>query len=202
MREQKYVIDDRGTFKGGLITISIVTLIGIGLFIWSSINYDDYSELTRSLRTGVVAKRGLAPTIYGWTLFGVPLFIIGIIFMLLSKDFKVEGLIIDYNGILLNREGIRKTLIRYDNISETEIFINPDPEVKNKTPELLIKMKDPNVIVMNQFFPLSIMAKKKHIDKAEPISISATDLEGYNMDEINQYIQSKLTTESRNTITF
>jgi len=192
MVEKKYVIDDRGSFKGGLITLSIVTIIGIALFIWSSINYEEYSELTQSLKTGRVDRKGIAPTIYGWTMFGVPLFIIGILFMLLSKNFKIEGLIIDDNGVLLNREGIRNTLIPFNNIKETEVYINSDPEVENKTPELLIKMKDPGLIAKNQFFPFSILAKKKYVDKEEPIRISAIDLKEYDINEINRFIQEKL----------
>ena len=192
MKNNKYVIDDRGSFKGGLITISVITIIGILLFIWSSINYDEYSELTKSLKTGIVARRGLAPTIYGWTMFGVPFFILAILFMILSKDFKVEGLIIDNNGVLLNREGTRNTLIEYSNISKSEIFIDPDPEVENKTPQLLISIKDPSVIVKNQTFPLTIMAKKKYVDKQEPINISANDFPDHDINEINAFIQSKL----------
>jgi hypothetical protein len=192
MTDKKYIIDDRGTFKGGLITMSVVTLIGAGLFVWSSINYDEYSEITKSLKTGIVARRGLAPTIYGWTMFGVPLFTLGILFMIMSKDFKVEGLIIDDNGVLLNREGVKKTLIKYDNIKKSEIYIDDSPEVENKTPQLLITIIDPTVIVKNQIFPLTVMAKKKFVDKKEPINISATDLPDNDIYEINDFIQGKL----------
>ena len=94
MTHFKYHVNDIGTAKKGLISLTVITFLFILAFIYFYINYDDYSSTYYSIRRQSNYQGGLAPTIVGWGYFVIPTFIISIFLLIFSRDYKQVGIVL------------------------------------------------------------------------------------------------------------
>jgi len=182
MKNYKYIINDLSTAKGGLISLSVFTLIFIGVFVFFYINFDAYSETVYSLKYQKDIEKGLAPTIIGWGVFIIPFALLGIFLLYKTKDFKQIGLGIDDNEIFLNTGMIRAVNIPFSNISE----------INDSEHYIDIKLKDYTQLINNQFFLFKSVIRRKYEKKESFISISKIDFEDEKGAEVYEYIKTKI----------
>lgn len=182
MKNYIYQIDGRGTAKGGLISLSVFTLIFIGIFIFFYINYDDYSEQVYSLKYQRNVEKGWGPSVVGWGVFGIPMAIIGIFLLSMTRDFKQISCGIDENEIFLNANMIKATTISFSNLKE----VNEDEHF------VQIRLNDYSQMVKNQFFLFRGVIKSKYVKKEAFIQLSKSDFENEKGSEVASYLKSKM----------
>lgn len=182
MKNYIYQIDGRGTAKGGLISLSVFTLIFIGIFIFFYINYDDYSEQVYSLKYQRNVDKGWGPSVVGWGVFGIPMAIIGIFLLSMTRDFKQISCGIDENELFLNANMIKATTISFSNLKE----VNEDEHF------VQIRLNDYSQMVKNQFFLFRGVIKSKYVKKEAFIQLSKSDFENEKGSEVASYLKSKM----------
>jgi hypothetical protein len=182
MKNFIYQIDGRGTAKGGLISLSIFTLIFIGIFIFFYINYDDYSTQVYSLKYQRNVEKGWGPSVVGWGMFGIPMAIICIFLLSLTRDFKKISCGIDENELFLNANMIKATSIPFSNIkdvSEDEHFVQ-------------IRLNDYSQMIKNQFFLFRGTIKNKYVKKEAFIQLAKSEFEEGKGSEVAAFLKSKI----------
>lgn len=182
MKNYIYQIDGRGTAKGGLISLSVFTLIFIGIFIFFYINYDDYSDQVYSLKYQRNVDKGLGPSVVGWGTFGIPMAIIGIFLLSMTRNFKQISCGIDDNEIFLNANMIKETTISFSNLKE----VNEDEHF------VQIRLNDYSQMIKNQFFLFRGVIKNKYVKKEAFIQLSKSDFENEKGSEVASYLKSKI----------
>jgi len=182
MKKYIYQVDGRGTAKGGLISLSMFTLIFIGIFIFFYINYDDYSEQVFSLKYQRNVDKGLAPSVVGWGVFGIPMAIIGIFLLSMTRDFKKISCGIDENELFLNANMIRSTAIPFSNIKE----------VMEDEHHIQIWLNDYSQMIKSQFFLFRRIVKSKYVKKEASIQLSKSEFEGGKGSEVAAFLKSKI----------
>jgi len=182
MKNYKYQIDGRGTAKGGLISLSMFTLIFIGIFIFFYINYDEYCEQVYSLKYQRNVDKGWGPSVVGWGMFGIPMAIIGIFLLSMTRDFKKISCGIDENELFLNANMIKASSIPLSNIKEVtedEHFVQ-------------IRLYDYSHMIKDQFFLFRGIIKSKYVKKEACIQLSKSEFEGGKGSEVAAFLKSKI----------
>jgi hypothetical protein len=182
MKNHLYQIDGRGTAKGGLISLSLFTLIFIGIFIFFYINYDDYSTQVYSIKYQRNVDAGWGPSIVGWGTFGIPMAIVCIILLSLTRDFKQISCGIDEKEIFLNANMIKATTIPFSNIKE----------VNETEHHIQIRLTDYSQMIKSQFFLFRGIIKNKYVKKEGFIELAKSDFEDEKGSEVASYLKSKM----------
>ena len=182
MTTYKYQIDDRAQAKGGLISLSVFTLIFIGVFIFFFINYDAYSETAYSIKRQADVQTGWAPTVVGWGYFAIPFATFCIFLLAMTRDFKHGGVGIAEDHIFLNKDGIKATKVAYSQIKE----------LKEDEHNIDIKLNDYSEVISNTFFLFRGAKKRKYVKKDMPFQISKMDLQDQDTTEIMTFLKSKV----------
>jgi hypothetical protein len=182
MKNYIYQIDGRGNAKGGLISLSVFTLIFTGIFIFFYINYDDYSEQVFSLKYQRNVDKGLAPSVVGWGMFGIPMAIICIFLLSMTRDFKRISCGIDEKELFLNVNMIKATTIPLSNIKE----VNEDEH------HVQIRLNDYSQLIKSQFFLFRGIIKSKFVKKEGFIQLPKTDFEEERGSEVAAFLKSKI----------
>ena len=182
MKNFIYQIDGRGTAKGGLISLSTFTLIFIGIFIFFYINYDDYSTQVYSLKYQRNVEQGWGPSVVGWGMFGIPMAIICIFLLSLTRDFKKISCGIDENELFLNANMIKATSIPFSNIKD----VNEDEHF------VQIRLNDYSQMIKNQFFLFRGIIKSKYVKKEAFIQLSKSEFEEGKGSEVAAFLKSKI----------
>jgi hypothetical protein len=183
----KYQIDDRFQAKGGLISLSVFTLIFIGVFIYFYINYDDYSETMFSIKRQRNVQVGLGPSVVGWGTFGIPFAFFGIFLLAMTRDFKQVGVGVADDHVFLNKDGIKATKIVYSNITD----------LKEDEHFIAFKLKDYSDVIKNTFILFRWAKKNKYIKKGSSISISKSEFQEGEAKEVLNYIASRVIQEAK-----
>ncbi len=182
MKNYIYQIDGRGTAKGGLISLSIFTLIFIGIFIFFYINYDDYSTQVYSIKYQRNVDKGWGPSIVGWGTFGIPMALVCIFLLSMTRDFKKVSCGIDENEIFLNANMIKATAIPFSNIkevNENEHFVQ-------------IRLKDYSHMVKCQFFLFRGIIKSKYVKKEGFIELAKSEFDDQKGNEVAGFLKAKI----------
>ena len=182
MKNYNYQIDGRGTAKGGLISLSVFTLIFIGIFIFFYINYDDYSTQVYSLKYQRNVDRGWGPSIVGWGTFGIPMAIFCIFLLSMTRDFKQISCGIDDKEFFLNANMIKATTIPLSNIKE----------VNENEHHVQIRLNDYSQMIKSQFFLFRGIIKSKYVKKESFIELAKSDFENQKGGEVASYLKSKM----------
>lgn len=182
MKNYIYQIDGRGTAKGGLISLSVFTLIFIGIFIFFYINYDAYSEQVYSLKYQKNVAKGWGPSVVGWGMFGIPFAFICIFLLSMTRDFKQISCGIDENELFLNANMIKATTIPFSNIKD----------VTENEHHVQIRLNDYSQMIKNQFFLFRGIIKSKYVKKEAFIELSKTDFEDQKGTEVASFLKSKI----------
>lgn len=177
-----YQIDGRGTAKGGLISLSMFTLIFIGIFVFFYINYDDYSEQVYSLKYQKNVDKGWAPSIVGWGVFAIPMAFIGIFLLSMTRNFKQISCGINENELFLNANMIKATTIPFTNIKE----------VMENEHHVQIRLNDYSQLIKNQFFLFRGVIKSKYVKKGAYIELAKSDFENEKGNEVAAFLKSKI----------
>jgi hypothetical protein len=182
MKNYIYQIDGRTNAKGGLISLSVFTLIFIGIFIFFYINYDEYSTQVYSLKYQRNVDKGLGPSVVGWGMFGIPMALIGIFLLSMTRDFKQISCGIDENELFLNANMIKATKIPFSNIKE----VNEDEHF------VQIRLNDYSQMIKNQFFLFRGVIKNKYVKKDGFIQLTKSEFEEEKGSEVAAFLKSKI----------
>jgi hypothetical protein len=182
MKNYIYQIDGRGNAKGGLISLSVFTLIFIGIFIFFYINYDDYSTPGYSFKYQTEVDKGWAPTIVGWGMFGIPMALLGIFLLSMTLDFKQISCGINEDEIFLNANMIKATTIHFSNIRD----VNEDEH------HVQIRLNDYSQLMKNQFFLFRGIIKSKYVKKEGFIQLAKSDFEEEKGSKVATFLKSKI----------
>ena len=182
MNNYKFQIDDKATAKGGLISLSVFTIICIGLFVYFYLNYDAYSETVYSLKRQANVQRGWGPTIVGWGYFAIPFFLFGIFLLAMTRDFKQVGTGIADDHLFVNVDGIRATKIEFSEIKE----------LSENEHSIEIKLKDYKQLIANQFVLFRGVKRSKYVKKGLPITLFKSSFEEEDRSEVYPFLKSKV----------
>lgn len=182
MKDYIYKIDGRQTAKGGLISLSVFTLIFTGIFIFFYLNYDDYSEVVYSMKRQRNVDKGWAPIIVGWGSFGIPMAVIGIFLLSTTRNFKKISCGIDNDEIFLNANMIKATTYKLNEIKAIE---ETEHAVK-------IQFKDYSKLIKNQFFLFRGVLKKRYVKKEQFVELFKSEFEEGKGNEVAAFIKSKM----------
>lgn len=182
MKKYIYQIDGRGTAKGGLISLSVFTLIFIGIFVFFFINYDEYSTQVYSVKYQTNVDQGWAPSVVGWGMFGIPMAVICIFLLSMTRNFKQISCGIDENELFLNANMIKATKIPFSNIKE----------VNENEHHVQIRLNDYSQMIKNQFFLFRGVIKSKYVKKGGFIELAKSEFEEEKGTEVAAYLKSKI----------
>lgn len=125
--------------KATFSLVGVLALSVIGYFV-SQLFYDDYTYPCYSIRYRVHTRCGWPATIQNWSIW----FILGtgfvLPFMIFMQDWRYPSAAITRDGLFLNQQLIRSTLVPFNNIKEikkvgdsyTFVFHDPKPVIRKQ----------------------------------------------------------------------
>lgn len=140
----------------------VLFVAAVGAIIWGKLNWDEYTEVVQDVITGEISTIGLASQAVSWgTVFAIAIPIVyGL--MWFSVDFKNPSLGANNQGIFLNREGFKKTFIKWSEFSHFE---------KKSDGQYRMYMKDPQSVIDRLPGATKGLLKKTYVTDKSPIVI-------------------------------
>lgn len=131
-------------------SLTLMILLCIGGMVLGEVFWDEYTYPARSLRTGVTYTGGWPATLFNWSLWLGVAGIICLPMMYFMQDFKNPSLAITPEGLFINQQLMRNTLVPYTNIKL--IAMDSVPLNFSKKAGYRILFKDNSMIVKQQVF--------------------------------------------------
>lgn len=128
--------------KKGFIGLSLVFVLCVIGVIVSNIFWDDYTELMYSIRHQRNITVGWPATLSGWSWFMGIAILLMLPFMFFMQDWKNPALALTDEGLFINQQMIRNTLVPYAKIDV----------IKKTDKGFRIKFTSPMEIVKQQVF--------------------------------------------------
>ncbi len=128
--------------KKGFISLSIVLVLCVMGIIISNIFWDDYTELMYSLRHQRNITVGWPATLSGWSWLMAIAIILMLPFMFFMQDWKNPALALTEEGLFINQQMIRNTLVAYEKIDA----------IKKVDKGYRLKFSEPMEVVKQQVF--------------------------------------------------
>lgn len=157
--------------KYAVISLLVTLIACIAGIIVSSIFYDDYTEVVTTI-TGRERVIGWPATVGGWSRWLAVAIVLSLPFMIFMQDWRNPSLGLTAEGLFINQQMIRNTLVPYDNIAQ----VSPDGKGG-----FTITFRDSAKIVSAQVFLFRPFVKSNLGTKALAITsmYSKGDLEGF-----------------------
>ncbi|MEX1190743.1 MAG: STM3941 family protein [Brumimicrobium sp.] len=132
-----------GKIKKVYTSLSILVILATTGLVLGMLFWDEYTYMVKSIK-GVVYQSGWPVTLYWWGLILGITGVLAIVLVFFMNDKKNPSLAISKEGLYINQQLIKQTLIDWSNISMIEKNTN------SKTPTLSFYFKDSSKIVENQ----------------------------------------------------
>jgi hypothetical protein len=143
-----------------MIVTFILCIAGI---ILSSIYYDDYTEVVTTL-SGKERVIGWPATAGGWSKWLAIAIAISLPMMIFMQDWRNPSLGLTPQGLFINQQMIRNTMVPFDNIATIK------EESKNGNSSFEITFRDPAKVVAKQIFLFRPFVKSNLTNKNSEIS--------------------------------
>lgn len=160
------IMPNKALIKKVYIIGAVIWLAAIGALIWGKLNWEEYTELVQDVITGEISRIGPASIAVSWgTIFACVMPVIyGL--MWFSIDLKNPSLGANNQGLFINREGFKKTFIKWNEFSHVE---------KKEGDEYRMYMKDPQQVIDRQPAATRAFLKKTFVTDKSPIVIGGSD---------------------------
>lgn len=158
--------------------VGFIVLCGIG-YMLSFVFWDQFTYPCYSIKYQVNTTCGWPAKLQGWSLWLGVGFIVFLPFIFFMQDWKKPSLALTDDGLFINQQLMRNTLIPYANIEKL---------IKDED-GFTIHIKDPNPIIAQQIFIFKPFVKSNLQNKI--IDISSTYTSG-NLHAFYDVLQSKL----------
>jgi hypothetical protein len=149
--------------------IKIVYIIGAVIFvgavlaaIWGWLFWDEYTYTVQNVITGEVSTTGPASLALSWGIILAVIMPIIYGLMWMSIDLKNPSLGVNNQGLFINREGFKKTFIKWNEFERTDL---------RDGKEVWLYLRNPEEVVSRQPGFAKAFLKKTYVTDRSPITV-------------------------------
>jgi hypothetical protein len=179
---EAYLMTSKALVRKVYTVGAVVFLAAVGAWVWGELNWDEYTHVVQNVLTGEVSTVGPASIAVSW---GCAISVtMPIVYGLMwfTIDTKNPSLGANNQGLFINREGFRKTFIRWSEFSHIE---------KRNDGQYRMYMKDPQQVIDRQPGAIKPFLKKTYVTDKGPIVIGAKYEERPIADLIGKYAMAR-----------
>ena len=138
---EESIYTDKSKIKKVYTVGLVLFLLAVICIVWATIYWEDYTYLTKNVVTGRVRQTGIASILYGWGWGFVIVIPVVYGIMWTTLDFNNPILAVNKDGLYINKEGIKKTFLSWEEFSINTNINNGDLELRFKEPEKIVALQ-------------------------------------------------------------
>lgn len=153
---------DKKKIKTVFIIGGIIFIASVGAALWGWLFWDEYTHQVQNVITGEVSTQGPASIALSWGIILAVVIPIIYTLMWMSIDLNNPSIGANNQGFFINREGFKKTFIRWNEFERAE---------RRDENSMRLYMRNPEEIVSRQAGFAKAFLKKTYVTDRSPITV-------------------------------